>query len=114
MGKVSHRSRKRQFRKKKNFKMSELKISPEFSLKRNHSDDTTPEKKIKLDRPELMIGSSGLPTPKLSLDDRTPQKDCVDKTPARESTRKNRKLKEKDLNLKNQSKKILLFQEEIP
>lgn len=95
-------------------KMSETKVVPEFSLKRNHSEDTTPEKKIKLDRPELLLGSSGLPTPKLNLDDRTPQKDCIDNTPARESTRKNRKLKEKDLNSKTQPKKVLLFQEEIP
>ena len=61
----------------------------------------------------MLLGSSGLPTPKLNLDDRTPQKDCVDNTPARQSTRKNRKLKEKDLNFKVQSKKVLLFQEEI-
>ena len=30
---------------------SEIKVVPEFTLKRNHSEDTTPEKKIKLDRP---------------------------------------------------------------
>merc|ERR1711917_23492 len=95
-------------------KMSETKVVPEFSLKRNHSEDTTPEKKIKLDRPELLLGSSGLPTPKLNLDDRTPQKDCIDNTPARESTKKKSKIEGKRFELQNSTKKVLLFQEDIP
>merc|ERR1712183_810818 len=94
------------FKRKCFLEMSELKIGTDFTLKRNHSEDKTPEKKIKLDGPALMLGSSGLPTPKLNLNDPTPPKDCVDNSPARESTRKNRKLKEKDLNSKTQSKKV--------